>query len=137
MFEQKNVIFWENSNFLDKFHCLNDDLENFRNNRNLWSILSESNLENFKLHLKVRNFNFFPYNFFKFCIFILKFHKIFNLTLINFQKVIRVYMSVQDTIVTKFNLIKGELPFRYLGVSLSSKYYLLFSVNLWWRRSLS
>jgi len=46
-------------------------------------------------------------------------------------------MSVQDTIVTKFNLIKGELPFRYLGVSLSSKYYLLFSVNLWWRRSLS
>jgi len=32
-----------------------------------------------------------------------------------------VSMSVQDAIVTKFNLIKGELPFRYLGVPLSSK----------------
>ena len=32
-----------------------------------------------------------------------------------------VSMSVQDTIVTKFNLTKGELPFRHLGVPLSSK----------------
>jgi len=32
-----------------------------------------------------------------------------------------VSMSVQDSIVTKFNFIKGELPFRYLGIPLSSK----------------
>jgi len=32
-----------------------------------------------------------------------------------------VSMSVHDTIITKFNLIKDDLPFRYLGVHLSSK----------------
>jgi len=35
----------------------------------------------------------------------------------------------QDTIVTKFNLIKGELPFRYLGVPLSSKKIIFYSMS--------
>ena len=68
-----------------EFYCLDNNLENFQNDGNLWSILLKLNLENFKWHLKVKNFKILLYYiFFKFCILV---PKIFNLTPINFQTI--------------------------------------------------
>jgi hypothetical protein len=38
--------------------------KNFKNNGNLWSILSKLNLRNFILHQKARNLKFLPHNIF-------------------------------------------------------------------------
>jgi len=80
-----NVIFWENSNTLD------DNLKNFQNEGNLWSILFKLNLNNFKLHLKIKNFKFlhcynlsnfafWSSNFSKIVIWSLKIFEIYKLT---------------------------------------------------------
>jgi len=46
---------------LGEFHCLYINLENFQNDEIFWSILFKLNLENFKWHLKAKNFKFFRY----------------------------------------------------------------------------
>lgn len=89
----ENVLRWytflrEFKIILDRFHCLDDNLDNFQNNENLCNILFRLNLENFIWHLKSRNFKFIlSYNVLKFYILVLIFFKIFKFTPIIVQTI--------------------------------------------------
>jgi len=61
-------IFW------CEFHCLDNNLKNFQNDGNLWSILFKLNLKNLKWHLKIKNFKKFRcYDFSNFAFWFSKF----------------------------------------------------------------
>jgi hypothetical protein len=53
-----NVIFLGIQMYLFKFLVWINNLKNFKNEGNLWSILSKLNLRNFKWHLKAKNLKF-------------------------------------------------------------------------------
>ena len=79
----------------------------FQNDRNLWIILFKVNLENFKWHLKGKNFKILHcYNLSNFAFWSSIFFKIFNLTPINFQKIINWPLKIFKIIILPLKFFK-------------------------------